>query len=93
MCIDSAVNPDVIDVHGSIQWVEPAFRRVYFTDCDTLLVVIIMSISALRLHRGLVDSAVVNRRCHMVVEADGAIKRLAAVSVNSDIQIEIPIAK
>jgi hypothetical protein len=37
MCIDSAVNPNVTDVHGSMQWVEPAFCRVYFTDCDTLL--------------------------------------------------------
>jgi len=54
---------------------------------------ITMSISALRLHRGLVDSTVVNHRCHMVVEADGAIKRLTAVSVNSDIRIAIPIAR
>jgi hypothetical protein len=54
--------------------------------------VIIMSISALRLYRGLVDSAVVNRGCYMVVEADGAIKRPTVVSVNSDIQFAIPIS-
>jgi len=65
---------------------------------DSLFMVpsmIIMSIGALRLHRGLVDSTVVDQRCHTAVKAAGAIKRptVTVASTNSDIQFAIPIPK
>jgi hypothetical protein len=57
--------------------------------------VVIMSIGALRLYRGLVDSTVIDQRCHTAAEVAGVIKRptITVMSTNSDIQFASPIPK
>jgi hypothetical protein len=67
--MDQSLTPHTTDVHGSIQFVDPPLERfVFSTDCD---VVIIMSIGALRMYRGLVESAALNRSPARVVRAKG----------------------